>query len=169
MKVIKNKILFLICLIILVIVVIAEVFIEKRDYIIISIKYIFTFSLLILIATLILLIFEYKKMIIAKLITENKIFDIEVVKIHKGTPKTIVYTVSCFEILLDSKIIKYNIDRIELLNIKISRNIISFIYGKDAKFTKLKILHGIKDEKRIKEIVNRFKYELGINPIIRDF
>lgn len=82
------------------------------------------------------------------------------------TTKDMDASISCFGVLLDSKVIKFNQDKIILNSIVIKRDSISFIYGSEGISEKLTILHGIMDKEQIQNIVYRFQYETGIVPSI---
>ncbi len=128
------------------------------------------FLLLLIEAVFIYLLFlEFKKYNIAKLIIENKIFEIKVAEMTGKTEEIIEYIVSCFGILLGGKLIKYNIDGIKLQEINITRDKVTFIYGENMKYEKLTLLHGISDVERIQEIARRFQYEAGIASNITGF
>lgn len=164
----KYRFLFLVGLVASICFGMGEILSRRTDFIIIPAKPLFCLLLLTLAALIVILIFEYKKITIINLIIENKIFDIETAKAYEDTSGNIVYTVSCFGILLGSRIIKYNIDGIELTKVEISKNFIYFTYGKNAKFEKIKLLHNLENEES-RMIADRIQYELGISPIINYF
>lgn len=119
-----------------------------------------------------LFIYEYEKYKIAKLILENKILHIQSAKIEeeimgKRTNSLLfdgleVY-ISCFGILLDSKVIKFNIDKINLKKVVVDSKYIYFTYGVN-RFKSIKILHGNMNSSDLHEFVERFSYETGIRP-----
>lgn len=128
------------------------------------------FALLLLSAAVLayLLILEYGRYNVAKLIIENKILDIQVAKIEQNSTDSIEFIISCFGILLGSKVIKFNTDGIRLKEIEIADDTICIVYGKDKKSKSIRLLHGPIDKNEIKGVAERFQYETGIAPNIID-
>lgn len=127
------------------------------------------------VAMLCMLMRQYKRYATAKLIIENRIMHIEAAQIKEGVFENapilgnIEVYISCFGILLDSKIIKFNIDGISLKEVEIGRKWICLVYGKDKKNESVRILHGGMEHREVKELVERFRYETGIVPVAAEF
>lgn len=135
--------------------------------------------LLLLVSNLlvVLLIREYQVRRLAKLIIENKIMHIEAAKISQisddtsigilGTEPLEIF-ISCFGILLGSKAIKFNIDGINLKKVEIGNDFISLMYGKDEKYESILLLHKTIEKTELLRIIDLFRYETGITPIVVD-
>jgi len=124
-----------------------------------------------------LTIWAYKRLKMAQLIVENQILHIypAVIALNDHTEKAsespleaIEVYVSCFGILLDSKIIKFNQDDIRLRTVKIGRNFISLTYGSAKKVQNARLLHAGIESGELAEIMEKFRYEAGIIPIITE-
>lgn len=133
---------------------------------------------LILTVLCVFLVLEYAKYKDAALILENEIMKIKVARIEHETSRNNAYipttyyldaSISCFGVLLDTKIIKFNREKISLNSIEIRRDAISFTYSSQGVSEKLTILHGALDKKQIQCIVDRFRYETGVIPRVLDF
>jgi len=133
------------------------------------------FILLISILFLTLFIREYKKFIYAKLIMDNKIIHIQAAEIEKkskkhnlkaASTKNMDIFISCFGILLGSKVIKFNTQGISLKKIEISNDLIFITYGKEEAYEIIKLLHGVLNEKDLQNIIEQFRHETGIIPVI---
>lgn len=138
----------------------------------------FILMLLILPVLFILFILGYRKYKDAVLILENEILHIQVAKIEQKTSKSTAYAltangievcISCFGVMLDSKIIKFNRDKITLNSVEIRQDSISFVYGSEGVSERLTILHGVLNKEQILSIVNRFRYETGVVPRVLDY
>lgn len=135
-------------------------------------------SILIITMTITLAAFsvrEYKSLKVARLIIENQILHIRPAVIDaKETGKeteispveSIEVFISCFGILLGSRIIKFNQDGINLKAVEIGRNFIFLTYGTDKKTQTTRLLHAEIDSRELVEIVEKFRYETGIVPTI---
>lgn len=130
-------------------------------------------------ATLLLAILamqEYKKLRIAELIIENQILHIQPAIIGAGvcgpdgmsSAGGIEIIISCFGILLDAKIIKFNLEGVYLKGVEIGREYMCLIYGTKFSTQKMRILHGVLDSRELKNIVEKFRFETGIVPVITD-
>ncbi len=122
------------------------------------------------------LIREYRKHQFAQLITENQILHIQAARIEEvdangdHTPLQvggIEVVISCFGILLDSKVIKFNIDRIKLKNVEIGHKCICLSYGTKKRTQRVRILHGGIDQQELQTLIERFRYETGVVPVKR--
>ncbi|MCK9218061.1 MAG: hypothetical protein M0P77_09130 [Firmicutes bacterium] len=143
-------------------------YIKRFKYSEIDIRFVFALLHLVVFIVLILFLKEYKRYRFALLIIENKIFDIQAVKEDSFSDNNIEFIISCFGILLGRKIIKFNVEGVKLEEVKISDKVISITYGKDKKSRNIKLLHGTIENKKIKEIAEKFQFETGINPLILD-
>ncbi len=76
--------------------------------------------------------------------------------------------ISCFGILLDSKIIKFNQDGIRLKAVEIGRGCLSIEYGTDRSTQRVKLLYDGADIGRLEDIIERFRYETGIIPALKE-
>ena len=134
------------------------------------------FALLLLVSNLliILLIREFEVYSAAKLITENKFMCIEVAEIRIKSDAVSSYSkieglevyISCFGILLGSRVIKFNIAGVKLKEVEIGNDFICLTYGNDKKNQTIKLLHGVIEKEELKSIVGGFRYETGIIPIV---
>lgn len=145
--------------------------------------------LLLLLSTLaaVLVIWEYRKLKTAKLIIENKILyiqpmamgdlgwengssgriDNDLGKDAAGLPaESIEVFVSCFGILLGSKIIKFNQEGIRLKAVEIGRYYLSIDYGIDMDIRNIRLLYARPDSDILAGIIEKFRYETGITPTI---
>jgi hypothetical protein len=117
---------------------------------------------------------EYKKLKTARLIVENQILHIRPAVISSragdGTKpedvKNIEVFVSYFGILLDSKIIKFNQDGIRLKAVEIGCDFISLTYGTNKRVQNTRLLRAAIDTGELEKIVEQFRYETGIEPVI---
>lgn len=120
---------------------------------------------------------EYGRLAAARLIAENQILHIRPAVFQKqdngketdSLPcESMEVFVSCFGILLDSKIIKFNQDGIRLKAVEFERDFLFLTYGTDKKTRSIKLLHGEIDDGELAEITRKFRYETGIVPVIRE-
>ena len=117
---------------------------------------------------------EYKRFKTAELIIENQILHIrpayriceEVGASSPGQGKESF--ISCFGILLDSQIIKFNQDDIYLKAVEMGREFISLTYGTDRWMQKTQFLYDPLDSQALSVIATRFHYETGVLPVITD-
>ncbi len=119
------------------------------------------------------LIWVNRKLKTARLIIENQILHIQPAIIDTGTCDSpiggIEIIISCFGILLGSRVIKFNLDGVKLKAVEIGGEFICLTYGaKDKQTQKIKILHGAIDGLEMQRIGERFRYETGVVPIIKD-
>lgn len=96
---------------------------------------------------------------IAKLIMENQILHI-----RSAETETLI---SCFGMLLNAKVIKFNLDRIHLIKVEIGENYIDMTYGTHKKTEKTRILHDGLSPNELESIMTKFRYETGIAPVIK--
>lgn len=117
---------------------------------------------------------EYKKLKTARLIIENQILNIRpaVISDSDGNAskpedaENIEVFVSYFGILLDTKIIKFNQNGIRLKAVEIGRDFISLTYGTDKRMQNTRLLRAAIDNGALEKIVEQFRYETGVMPII---
>ena len=134
------------------------------------------FALLLLVSNLLIifLIREFETYSVAKLITENKFMNIEFAEIRLKPDDVSSYSkigglevyISCFGILLGSRVIKFNIDKVKLKEVEIGNEFICLTYGIDKKIQTIKLLHGDIQKEELQCIVEGFRYETGIIPIV---
>lgn len=105
----------------------------------------------------------------AKLIIENTIIRIPLALIKEDCDKIIETYISCFGVLIDSKVIKYNVGNINLKSVEINSEYICINSGKGEKSHQTCILHGIIEEKDLQLILKRFRYETGIMPTLKHY
>lgn len=108
----------------------------------------------------------------ASLIVENQILHIESAAFqtrHTGKPEqdAEVY-VSCFGLLLDSKIIKFNQEGIRLKAVEIGGYWLSLDYGTDTITRKVRLHYTGVEIGRLEDIVERFRYETGVLPVLKE-
>ena len=111
----------------------------------------------------------------ARLIVENQILHIQpAVERVRGSMKeseaesceTVEMFVSCFGILLGSKVIKFNQEGIRLKAVEIGRDYLSLDYGRDTDIRSIKLIHSRPDNPGLEDIIEKFRYETGITPTI---
>lgn len=116
-----------------------------------------------------------KKLKAARLIVENQILHIQPAVLRERDSRkeieiqpceTVEMFVSCFGILLGSKIIKFNQDGIRLKAVEIGRDYLSLDYGTDTDTRNIRLLHARPDSIVLAGIIEKFRYETGIIPTI---
>ena len=132
--------------------------------------YAFWIALLTTSAASCLVIRENDRMESAKLISENRILHIYAAKNvgdngNGGARRfDLEVFISCFGILINDKVIKFNQGRIQLKSVEIDGNYIVMTYGSEKKDRKIQLLHAKMDEDEIRRITDAFHYETGISP-----
>lgn len=118
---------------------------------------------------------ESRRLSAARLIVENQILHIQpaVFQMQRNGKRSdyhwkepVEVFVSCFGILLDSKIIKFNQEGIRLKAAGIGRGYLSLHYGTDTVTRKVRLFHAGADSGRLEDIIERFRYETGITPVL---
>ena len=113
----------------------------------------------------------------AQLIVENQILHIQPAVFREPDNRkesgiqpceTIEMFVSGFGILLGSKIIKFNQEGIRLKAVEIGRDYLSIDYGTDAEVRNIRLLHVRPDSAVLVGIIEKFRYETGIVPVITE-
>lgn len=116
-----------------------------------------------------------KKLTAARLIVENQILHIQPAllrerdstKESEAAPcETVEMFVSCFGILLGSKVIKFNQEGIRLKAVEIGRDYLSLDYGRDTDIHNIRLIHSIPDSAILASIIEKFRYETGITPTV---
>ena len=116
-----------------------------------------------------------KKLADAQLIVENQILHIQpAVQCVRDNMKeseaesceTVEMFVSCFGILLGSKVIKFNQEGIRLKAVEIGRDYLSLDYGRDTDIRNIRLIHSRHDSTVLTDIIEKFRYETGITPTI---
>lgn len=168
MERIKQKLRFYIVLITMSFAFLITLYARRFAYSKIDTRVIFALLLLTVFILLTLFLLEYRRYRFALLIIENKIFDIQAVKENSFTDNSNEFIISCFGILLGTKIIRFNVEGIQLKEIEISGKAISITYEKDKEVKNIRLLHDTIEKSKIKEIAEKFQFETGINPLILD-
>jgi len=136
-----------------------------------------TTALVMMVLLFTFLVRDYRSYQAARLIVENKIMQILIATIEEGIQtgqdgtspiRRIEVVISCFGILLDSRVIKFNVNKICLHNVEIGRESISFTYGKAQWTRRICILHGVIDRQELQDYIDRFRYETGVVPVTTD-
>ena len=111
----------------------------------------------------------------ARLIMENQILHIQpAVQRVRGSMKesevesceTVEMYVSCFGILLGSKVIKFNQEDIQLKAVEIGRDYLSLDYGRDTDIRSIRLIYSNPDSTVLESIIEKFHYETGVIPTI---
>ena len=135
------------------------------------------------------IIHEYRKLKIAQLIIENKIVCIQLMlmcdsKLLKNSTGEIVKDlekdisgvaeeslevfVSCFGIMIGSKIIKFNQEGIMLKAVEIGLDYLTVDYGIDENIKNIRIIYDRPDNDILESIIEKFRYETGIIPVVKN-
>ena len=116
-----------------------------------------------------------KKLTAARLIVENQILHIQPAVLRKRDSmkeneaesyETVEMFVSCFGILLGSKVIKFNQEGIRLKAVEIGRDYLSLDYGRDTDISNIRLIHSRPDSAVLADIIEKFRNETGITPTI---
>ena len=116
-----------------------------------------------------------KKLTAARLIVENQILHIQPAVLRErdsmeeseaASCETVEMFVSCFGILLGSRIIKFNQEGIRLKAVEIGRDYLSLDYGRDTDISNIRLIHSRPDSAVLADIIEKFRYETGITPTI---
>ncbi|MEL7647844.1 MAG: hypothetical protein AAGU76_07105 [Sedimentibacter sp.] len=116
---------------------------------------------------LFLLVKQFRDYEDAKLIVDNTIIRIPFALMNDDNGENLEIHISCFGILLDSKVIKYNMKNISLKDIEIDNEYICINYSVKKKDRQVCILHGNISNLEQQVILKRFRYETGITPVIK--
>ena len=122
-------------------------------------------------AAFILVIVTRKKLTAAQAIIDSTIIYIQPAVLRGDNGKNISETVdmyiSCFGILLGTKIIKFNQRNIWLRNVEIGRDYISFYYGaRNDELQNIRLLYSRPGGDELAGIIEKFRKETGIVPVI---
>lgn len=117
---------------------------------------------------------EGRRLSAAKLIVENQILHIQpaVFQVQRSVKQEYHLKehaevfVSCFGILLDSKVIKFNQEGIPLKAAEIGHACLSLHYGTGTATRNVRLFHAGADRVRLEDIMERFRYETGITPVL---
>lgn len=101
----------------------------------------------------------------AQLIIENQILHIQPA-IFIDQDESIEVYVSCFGILLESRIIKFNQEGILLKAVELGRGYITLTYGRDRRTQSIKLICADISDDQLQAIIRRFCYETGVVPVI---
>ena len=111
----------------------------------------------------------------ARLIVENQILHIQPAVLRErdstkeseaASCETVEMFVSCFGLLLGSKVIKFNQEGIRLKAVEIGRDYLSLDYGRDMDIHNIRLIHASPDSAVLAGIIEKFRYETGITPTI---
>ena len=111
----------------------------------------------------------------ARLIVENQILHIQpavlrerdsVKESEAESCETVEMFVSCFGILLGSKVIKFNQEGIRLKAVEIGRDYLSLDYGRDTDIHNIRLIYSRPDSTVLASIIEKFRYETGITPTV---
>lgn len=120
------------------------------------------------------------KMSQADLIVKNQIMHIQTVVLEQlmaggkvsregfQRSRMIDISISCFGILLDTRVIPFNQNGIRLNSIVLTNDCISVAYEKKQKTFRIRILHKWMDRKELDEVAEKFRYETGVSAIIQE-
>lgn len=116
----------------------------------------------------------HQRLKVARLIVENQILHIQPAVIHEHIGEDITTLsnssvevfVSCFGILLDSKVIKFNQNDIRLKTVELDQDFICLTYGTKEKVSSTKLLHGKINESELDQISHSFLYETGLKLLL---
>lgn len=112
----------------------------------------------------------------ARLIVENQILHIRPAVLRERDSvkesdvescETVEMFVSCFGILLGSKVIKFNQEGIRLKAVEIGRDYLSLDYGRDTDIHNIRLIHSIPDSAILASIIEKFRYETGITATVK--
>ena len=103
---------------------------------------------------------EAKRLREAKLIVDNQIMHIQSMEYQN-------VFVSCFGILIDAKIIKFNQEGIHLKKVEFGNSYLTFDYGTETAIHTITLAQAEYDKGSLEEIIEKFHYETGIIPIMR--
>lgn len=136
-------------------------------------------SLITALAVTLIIVFLFvklkKSIVDARLIIDNQIIHIQPAVIKEQSEEKraailpgelIEVFVSCFGILLDSKIIKFNQDGILLKTVEIGRDFISLTYGTEKRTQNTRLLRAAMENGELERIIQRFRYETGVVPTV---
>lgn len=116
-----------------------------------------------------------KKLTAALLIVENQILHIQPAVLRERhsmkeseaeSCETVEMFVSCFGILLGSKVIKFNQEGIRLKAVEIGGDYLSLDYGRDTDLRNIRLIHSRPDSAVLADIIEKFRYEAGITPTV---
>ncbi len=125
---------------------------------------------------LIMINLSYKKIMMAKLILDNGIIHLKETRVilsnagnEYQTKDTVAETiVSCFGLLLGTKIIKYNQDHINLKSVELSEKYMTLVYESKYGSKKIRIHHAPMTVPERIRISETFRYETGVKPVLVD-
>jgi len=123
------------------------------------------------IAALFFLIAAHRKLAAARAIADSAIIYIQPAVLRGGGGENISETVgmyvSCFGILLGTKIVRFNQNSIWLRNVEIGRDYISFDYGaRNEELRHIRLLYSRPGGDELAGIIEKFRKETGVVPNI---
>ena len=103
----------------------------------------------------------------ALLIMENQIMHFGLAVFDKQIESIEVF-ISCFGVLIGSRIIKFNQSGIRLKAVELGKDFVSLTYGTEKKTQNIKIFHAENRQCELTEVVRKFRYETGVVPVIEE-
>lgn len=119
---------------------------------------------MILLMLLALSIRQFKLYKIANLILDNEILYVDIVETANIQLKACV---SCFGILIGSKVIKYNMGGVDLKEINIDDKYLNISVAKGKKTENIKVLYGNMNKEELHRFIYKFNFETGIMPKLK--
>lgn len=120
---------------------------------------------------------SYRRIMLAKLIIDNRIMHIRQAQINrtkglsdlgKRLQADMEVFISCFGVLIDSKVIKFNLDGIVLKKVELSDRYVTLTYGTKCRNETIRILHETLTVQEMIRISEVFRYETGVLPVLVD-
>jgi len=114
---------------------------------------------------------EYSHLKAARLIMENQIMHIRPAVVQRtdncadlSSPYSTTMFVSCFGILLDSRVIIFNQGAVRLWSMEVGQSQVAFKYGTAKEKHMVTLLCKTPDQAEFERISRKFRYETGIIP-----
>lgn len=119
---------------------------------------------------------SYRKIMLAKLIIENRIVHLKQTQgvlsnedetdPHDYSDKEVF--ISCFGLMMDNKIIKFNLDGILLKSVELNEQCMTITFGTTKKNKKIRIEHAPMTVQDMIRISEKIRYETGVIPVLVD-
>ena len=128
------------------------------------------FLLIIIVASIVSGVFylkAHKKLIDSRLITGNPIYQFQIAEIQANQwseIEKVEATISYLGILIGEKLIKFNQDGIQVKDIEIGEDSITFFYGPKEWTQNIRLLRPDTDSVALLELTERIRGETGITP-----
>ncbi len=151
------------------------VYVFFPDHILFRIFFLFLLAGLTL-ASLALAFLKFRILREARLILENKLLTVRFAAVERGADVSsagggVEVVVSCFGILLDSRVISFNRKANRLRRVEIGRNSSAFFYGAGAQTGRTTILHEPLSGEAALRLAESFRFETGAETLLsgKDF